>query len=184
MTSRYHNRLLIGTLLTSFMTGTGMAQEDQQRLQHTPGQPIAVNGIRTGMTLQQARRVITDLTCQSSVVHGYPVTGCHPESLQPYMTFGVYRGRVYAIKWYCSNDGNCNWIPGKLNAHFGRPRSDRTEIIKAQSGAFREHVIRWRASQEGAMFSDSQLSILNYAFAPPGEDFVKPLAVGKDAEDE
>ena len=143
--------------------------------------PLRVEGIITGMTLEQARTVIPDLICQSSVVRGYHVTGCHPASEQPSMSFGLYRGQVYAIKWYCGNsDKGCDNVPAQMDAHFGKPRTDRTEVIEAQTGAFREHVIRWRLSNEGAMFNGGKLAVLNYDLAPQGEDFVKPLAVGDD----
>ncbi len=146
--------------------------------------PLTVNGILTGMTLEQARAVIPDLTCTSSVVRGYHVTGCQPASLEPYMSFGLYRDRVYAIKWYCENSSEgCDAVPKQMGAHFGKPRTDRTEVIKAQTGAFREHVIRWRLSNEGAMFNGEVLSVLNYALAPQGEDFVKPISVEDDEED-
>lgn len=146
--------------------------------------PLRLNGIQTGMTLEQARTVIPDLVCTANVVRGYHVTGCHPASQEPPITFGVYSGRVYAIQWYCENSSEgCNAVPKQMDTHFGKPRSDRTEFIKAQTGAFREHVIRWRLSSEGAMFNGNILSVLNYAFAPQGEDFAKPISVEDDEED-
>jgi len=132
--------------------------------------PLTVNGILTGMTLEQAKAVIPDLTCTSSVVRGYHVTGCHPASQEPSMSFGLYRGRVYAIQWHCENSSEgCDAVPKQMDAHLGKPRTDRTEVIKAQTGAFREHVIRWRLSNEGAIFNGEVLSVLNYALAPQGE---------------
>lgn len=162
---------------------------------------IKVKGIRAGMTMAQSKAVIPDMGCTSSTVKEHLLTQCEAmkrnhtvEAL--WMDIGLYRGRVYSVTWYCMNSvEGCDGVLTLMNAHFGKPRTYRTEDIPAEFGSFSEQVMRWRLGNEGAMFSfnkysgprgswmDAKLSIFNYAFAPPGDDLVRPLRVGPSYED-
>jgi len=162
---------------------------------------IKVKGIRTGMTVSQSEAVIPDMACTTSTVKGHLLTQCkavqrNHSTEAPWMDIGLYRGRVYSMTWYCMNsDEGCDGVLTLMNAHFGKPHTYRTEDIPAEFGSFSEQVMRWRLGNEGAMFSfnkysgprgswmDAKLSIINYAFAPPGDDFVQPLKVGPSYED-
>jgi hypothetical protein len=166
-----------------------------------PSLSAKVNGIRTGMTVAQSKAAIPDLSCTSSTVKGHLLTQC--EAVQrnhsvkaPWMDLGLYRGRVYSVTWYCMNSvEGCDGVLALMYAHWGKPRTYRTEDIPAEFGSFSEQVMRWRSGNEGAMFSfnkysgprgswmDAKLSIMNYAFAPSGDDFVQPLRVGPSYED-
>jgi len=165
-----------------------------------PNSEIAVEGIRTGMTLEQVKAVKPDLICAPvKVSEAYnraglkwdvtKLMGCASPKWS--MEFMLYYGRVYCITWYCLDSvEGCGRVTAQMNTHFGKPRTYRTESIPTQSGSFSEQVMRWRFADEGAMFSfnkypgpdggwdDGKLSVANYAFAPPGEDFVHPLSVG------
>lgn len=162
---------------------------------------VMVKGIRTGMTVAQSKTVIPDLVCTSSTVKGQLLMQCeavhrnHTEAA-PWMDIGLYRGHVYSVTWYCMNSvEGCDGILTLMSAHFGKPGTYRTEDLPAEFGSFSEQVMRWRLGNEGAMFSfnkysgprgswmDAKLSIINYAFAPPGNDFVRPLRVGPSYED-
>jgi hypothetical protein len=163
--------------------------------------PITVKGIRAGMTVAQSKAVIPDLVCTSSTVKGHLLMQCesvhrHHSVAAPWMGIGLYRGRVYSVTWYCMNSvEGCDGVLTLVPAHFGSPRTYRTEDIPAEFGSFSEQVMRWSLGNEGAMFSfnkysgprgswmDAKLSIINYAFAPPGNDLVQPLRVGPSYED-
>jgi TonB family protein len=194
--------LVISCLLVGYKQNAVQAATQAARVAPTAVTPylgVRVKGIRTGMTAAQAKAIIPDLDCTSSVVKGFLLTECDVvrrdyTGTSILMEIGLYHGRVYSITWYCMDSAEgCNSVTLQMSAHFGKPRTYQTEDIPAQSGSFSEQVMRWRIMDEGAMFSfnkyqgggwmDGKLSIINYAFAPPGEDFVKPLWVGPNNEE-
>lgn len=190
-------------LLGGYKHNVARAAKQESKTLATAGSNslITVKGIRTGMTVAQSKAVIPDLVCTSSTVKGHLLMQCKAAHRghaveAPWMDIGLYRGRVYSVSWYCMNSvEGCDGVLALVPAHFGKARTYRTEDIPAEFGSFSEQVMRWRLGNEGAMFSfnkysgprgswmDAKLSILNYAFAPPGNDFVQPLRVGPSYED-